>query len=628
MSTSVSSRARNHYRNQQKVAIAGVRAVRQAVLAAKTPDDATTATTTTLATYQLAAAVNGARTMASEAGRGIVTAPAQYAGTTQLGYPIEMAIETIIDRLTEDLDGELERLTVEMLGSLDLFVQSEVIASGVDASSVEIVAEPDWTNYVRVLVLPSCKRCVGLAGRIYRDLDGFARHPKCFPAGTVVSGPGARGATRRWYEGELVVIRTAGGKELSATANHPVLTDKGWVPVHLLAEGSHVVSRARGDRSGSLLVPHHDQMPARIEDLWRSDGMSSLGRVPVAAEDFHGDGLGSSHVDVVLADGFLRDREQIAFLEEAREEQLAVRTEVAAALLGSSSRQELFGRHGLSPLRSLGGGNLRGAGLRHEFAGSQQTRLSRMSDSYPGLEQMAAHGSTRYAVALGDREFGFPGFVLSDEHGNVQNAFTTRWDAPAVPFSSESAPSYAAVGHDLRHRMAGQVELDRVVEVSRIGFRGHVYNLTSSEGWYDAEGIIVSNCDCQHWPVKSWAAAERAGLVTDPMTAFERGQVTGLSEADARAISDGADFNAVANTTRGGGRRPPGMTNAVTAEIFGRTVKATLEGTTKRSEWRRKHPNLPIRLRPESIYEHAKDRDDALRLLRLYGYLPELPASR
>lgn len=271
------------------------------------------AATTTLATYQLASALNSARTMAGEAGRAIVTAPAEYAGTTQLGYPIETAIETIIDRLVEELQGKLDRLTTDMLATLDLFVQSEVVASGADAASVEIVAEPDWTNFVRVLVLPSCKRCVGLAGRIYRDLDGFARHPKC---------------------------------------------------------------------------------------------------------------------------------------------------------------------------------------------------------------------------------------------------------------------------------------------------------------------------DCQHWPVTSWAAAERAGLVTDPMTAFDRGQVTGFSEADARAIRDGADFNAVANTTRSGARRPPGMTNAITAEIFGRTVKATLEGTTKRSEWRRKHPNLPIRLRPESIYEHAKDRDDAIRLLRLYGYLPELPVSR
>ena len=63
------------------------------------------------------------------------------------------------------------------------------------------------------------------------------------------------------------------------------------------------------------------------------------------------------------------------------------------------------------------------------------------------------------------------------------------------------------------------------------------------------------------------------------------------------------------------------MTDAITAELFGRTVNATLAGTTARSEWRRKNPGLPIRLRPQSIYAHAKDRDDALRLLRLYGYL-------
>jgi hypothetical protein len=28
-----------------------------------------------------------------------------------------------------------------------------------------------------------------------------------------------------------------------------------------------------------------------------------------------------------------------------------------------------------------------------------------------------------------------------------------------------------------------------------------------------------------------------------------------------------------------------------------------------------------VRLRPESIYQFAKDREDALRLLRLYGYI-------
>lgn len=306
MSTSTLTRARNHYRNQQKVALAGVRAVRRVVKAATTPAAATTAATTTLATYQLASALNGARTMAAEAGRELLTAPAAFAGTTQLGWPIETPIETIIDRLTADIEQDIQRMTDQMLAGLDLFVQSEIIAAGADAASVEIVMEPAWTNYVRVLVPPSCDRCTILAGRIYRDNESFARHP---------------------------------------------------------------------------------------------------------------------------------------------------------------------------------------------------------------------------------------------------------------------------------------------------------------------------GCDCQHFPVSSWAEAERAGLITDPMVAFDRGLVRGLSRADTQAIRDGADIQEVVNAKRGGGRRPKGMTNAISAEVFGRTVKATTEGTTKRAAWRKAHPGLPIRLRPESLYEHAKDRDDLLRLLRLYGYL-------
>lgn len=303
---STATRARNHYRNQQKVALAGVRAVRKVLKAAPTPAAASTAATTTLATYQFASALNAGRTMASEAARAPLSVPQAFAGTTQLGWPIETPIETILDRLSRDFELEAQRLTDQMLAGLDLFVQSEIIAAGADAASVEIVAGPEWTNYVRVLVPPSCDRCTILAGRIYRDLEGFARHP---------------------------------------------------------------------------------------------------------------------------------------------------------------------------------------------------------------------------------------------------------------------------------------------------------------------------GCDCQHWPVTDWAAAEAAGLVTDPEVAFDRGLIRGLSKADTQAIRDGADIQEVVNARRGGGTRPRGMTNAITVETFDRTVKATLEGTTKRAAWRKAHPNLPIRLRPESIYEHAKDRADVLRLLRLYGYI-------
>jgi hypothetical protein len=119
-------------------------------------------------------------------------------------------------------------------------------------------------------------------------------------------------------------------------------------------------------------------------------------------------------------------------------------------------------------------------------------------------------------------------------------------------------------------------------------------------------------CDCQHWPVTSWEQAHDEGLIFSANDAFEKGQIHGLSVADAQAITDGADIAQVVNAHRG----------MATADIFGHSrVKVTSAGTTKRSAWRKANPNRPYRLRPEAIYDIAADREEVLRLLRLYGYL-------
>lgn len=119
------------------------------------------------------------------------------------------------------------------------------------------------------------------------------------------------------------------------------------------------------------------------------------------------------------------------------------------------------------------------------------------------------------------------------------------------------------------------------------------------------------NCDCVMVPVESWQAAHDEGLVASPDQAFAAGQVRGLSEADAQAITDGADMAQVVNAAQG----------IKTVSLFGRRVKATTTGTTRRAAWRRQNPTRLVRLRPESLYEIATDREDAIRLLRLYGYI-------
>lgn len=119
-------------------------------------------------------------------------------------------------------------------------------------------------------------------------------------------------------------------------------------------------------------------------------------------------------------------------------------------------------------------------------------------------------------------------------------------------------------------------------------------------------------CDCTNEQVDSLQQALGRGLVVTPETAYARGWVRDLTAAERKAIDDGSDLAKIVNSGSG----------VSTASIAGRRVTTTKYGTTRRAQWRRQNPSLLVRLRPESIYRIAGDnRAEALRLLKLYGYL-------
>jgi hypothetical protein len=127
------------------------------------------------------------------------------------------------------------------------------------------------------------------------------------------------------------------------------------------------------------------------------------------------------------------------------------------------------------------------------------------------------------------------------------------------------------------------------------------------------------NCDCVHIP----AAEDVAGdLRTDPQALLDRGLVHDLTEAQRRALDDGADFARVVNADRG----------MYTTTVFGRTVQATREATTargigrdlgslKKATGERYRRSQVVRLTPESIYQLASDRAHAIQLLKRNGYI-------
>ena len=141
-------------------------------------------------------------------------------------------------------------------------------------------------------------------------------------------------------------------------------------------------------------------------------------------------------------------------------------------------------------------------------------------------------------------------------------------------------------------------------------------------------------CNCGMVPTTSGGFDD---LVDSPYDLFEQGRITDLSKAQAKAIQDGADISQVVNIR---GIRIAGGSSPASR------IRTTLSGTTRRGTYGRREIDrvggastrdaarrqgavaqyrqtraARARLTPESIYRLASDRADAIRLLKVYGYI-------
>jgi len=133
------------------------------------------------------------------------------------------------------------------------------------------------------------------------------------------------------------------------------------------------------------------------------------------------------------------------------------------------------------------------------------------------------------------------------------------------------------------HPNVGYVRLLTPPSCSRCAvLAGRVYR-------YSTGFLRHPNCDCVMVPTSQANPAD----VLDPVEAMRRGQVTGLSKADRKAIEDGADFNQVVNVRL----RKAGLRQA--GRVLSRSGRPT----------------------PEAIYRVATSRRDAIERLIAAGYL-------
>lgn len=291
-------------------------------------------------------------------------------------------------------------------------------------------------------------------------------HPFCLLGDTLITTAGRITAvSKRWFNGDVVVITTASGKSLSATVNHPVLTPRGWVGAGMLHIGDEVISRLGGVSvsADTFIDDQHQDVPssiAEIADSFLSSREVTTREVPTSAEHFHGDGM-AGDVAVIGADGKLWDWVDAGLSHVSHDAKFGGACAASAGLLGDS-------------VLDLGG---------------ETTR-----DTTDGLMGSGSHGS----APLGTHS------VEADE---TLLRLRTERDPSTLEASYDGRPTDADLARNIKDGSTGPVFVDQVVDVYRYPVSCHVYNLETTQGHYTGNGIVTHNCNCRLRSMPSLSAA-------------------------------------------------------------------------------------------------------------------------
>lgn len=288
----------------------------------------------------------------------------------------------------------------------------------------------------------------------------------CFPGETLVAAASFAGGFRRWYDGDLILVETDAEHRLSGTPNHPVLTSTGWKSLGDLEHGDYLVCGTLIQKEAGV-DPNVDHVPAKIEEVFAAlDVVGNARRITGSNVNFHGE-VPDGEVDVVGANGLLRNEGDTASSEPLSEHHFSASDMNLAGFFPSGSPREVFGTSLHATDGIMGGGAQAGTLFRCRARHTREHSFGAVARLNAELDQTAADYGTADIVELGERLLGFP----------------------------------------------CEVSLSKVVKRNVSAFHGFVYNLQVGEHEsYVAGSVIAHNCRCTlvyGQPLTASAALER-----------------------------------------------------------------------------------------------------------------------
>lgn len=352
-----------------------------------------------------------------------------------------------------------------------------------------------------------CPQCAEMDEEVYSIQDArglIPYHPGCLPGDSLVTSRCRVAAvSERWYDGNLVVIRTASGRELACTPNHPILGDGGWIPAHLLDEGSQVVCDG-GREWESVFVNHQDEnAPTRIEQVaaaFAESSQVSAKEVPLSSPDFHSDAM-DGDVAIVWSHCQLRGADDFSLHEHAEKQPFAGGRESVRIGLPSECGVAQFPERPLSSSGSfVGSGGLPLTGSTPHLLPLDGFRFALRSSANAGLTEDCGNWGAGNSMSVGDAVLRLPREVSGNDQAGGQIGRAPDGAVGVPQDADDDLRRDAELARKLSCGDACPVFLDQVVSVRIKRHSGHVYNLQTEGGWYAAQGIITHNCRCVWLP--------------------------------------------------------------------------------------------------------------------------------
>jgi hypothetical protein len=312
---------------------------------------------------------------------------------------------------------------------------------------------------------------------------------------------------RRRYSNTMPSIIMDDGSILNVTANHPILTQRGWQAAKEIKIGDYLISPLSQGSQAIKRNPQH--MEATIEQIF--DALSFITQITSSLQsttDFHGDGIADEHVDIISVNRELILNGITKFLENKSD--FLLKGANLSRFIPSQSNQNFFWDFSSSNSRMSFISECEKFLLIHS-SHTQDISFTSIPGSNVVFDKPLSDSPSINSIFTSYSKFTHPILIILDRI--FINWECPRLFSPMTPgdnlYSTSADVLTEVIGvmpNDLSSSSqseTGLVKFNCVKNIILSDFTEHVYNLETPTSWYIANNFIIHNCRCDIVPVAS-----------------------------------------------------------------------------------------------------------------------------